>query len=142
MKNLINNIVSKFFTREVISYLIFGVLTTIVSYVTFWLFDTVFSFHYVLSNVLSWIFAVAFAFITNKLFVFESKSRDMGIIVKEIFTFASARILSLLFETGFIALAVEVFFVNKMLSKIIASVFVVIINYFASKFIIFKKKEK
>ena len=131
MKNLINKFIEKFFTREVISYLVFGVLTTLVNFVFYWLF----------TEVLGIYFAVIFAYITNKLFVFGSKSWELSIVVKEVLSFGAARILSLLFETGFLTLTVEIFKFPKLIAKIIAAVFVVIINYVASKLFIFKKKK-
>lgn len=141
MKNLIEKIFKKLLTREMISYLIFGVLTTLVNLVVFQLCDVVLGIYYIAANVIAWIIAVIFAYVTNKLFVFESKSWELRLIVKEVISFGSARILSLLFETGFIALTVEVIGIPKFISKIIASLFVVIINYIASKLFIFKKKK-
>ena len=141
MKNLIENIINKLFNREMISYLIFGVLTTVVNLVVFQLCDAVLGIYYIAANVIAWIIAVIFAYVTNKLFVFESKSWELKLVVREVISFGSARILSLLFETGFIALTVEVMGMPKFISKIIASIFVVIINYVASKLFIFKKKK-
>ncbi len=141
MKNLINKFIEKFFTREVISYLIFGVLTTVVNFVFYWLFTDVLGIYYITANVLSWIFAVIFAYVTNKLFVFESKSWEPALIVKEVLSFGAARVLSLLFETGFLALTVEILGVPQLIAKAVAAVFVVIINYVASKLFIFKKKK-
>lgn len=140
MKNLIEKIIKKLFTREMISYLIFGVLTTLVNLVVFQLCDAVLGIYYIAANVIAWIIAVIFAYVTNKLFVFDSKSWELKLVVKEVISFGSARILSLLFETGFIAFTVEVIGIPKFISKIIASIFVVIINYVASKLFIFKKK--
>lgn len=141
MKNLIEKIINKLFNREMISYLIFGVLTTVVNLVVFQLCDAVLGIYYIAANVIAWIIAVIFAYVTNKLFVFESKSWELKLVVREVISFGSARILSLLFETGFIALTVEVMGMPKFISKIIASIFVVIINYVASKLFIFKKKK-
>ena len=141
MKNLINKLIEKFFTREVISYLIFGVLTTVVNFVFYWLFTEVFAVYYITSNVIAWVFAVVFAYITNKLFVFESKSWEPAIVFKEVISFGAARIISLLFETDFLALTVEIIGVPELIAKVIAAVFVVIINYVASKLFIFKKKK-
>lgn len=141
MKNLINKIIEKLFTREIISYLIFGVLTTLVNFVFYWLFTDIIGIYYITSNVIAWIFAVIFAYITNKLFVFESKSWDIKLVIKEVIAFGAARVLSLLFETGFLALTVEILGVPKLIAKVIAAVFVVIINYVASKLFIFKKKK-
>lgn len=141
MKNLIEKIINKLFNKEMISYLIFGVLTTVVNLVVFQLCDAVLGIYYIAANVISWIIAVIFAYVTNKLFVFESKSWELKLVVREVISFGSARILSLLFETGFIALTVEIIGMPKFISKIIASIFVVIINYVASKLFIFKKKK-
>ena len=141
MKNLINKIIEKLFTREMISYLIFGVLTTVVNFIFYWLFTDVLHIYYIASNVVAWIFAVIFAYITNKLYVFGSKSWELKLIIKEVISFGAARLFSLLFETGFLALTVEVMGVPKLIAKIIAAVFVVIINYVASKLFIFKKKK-
>ena len=141
MNNLIEKIINKLFNREMISYLIFGVLTTVVNLVVFQLCDAVLGIYYIAANVIAWIIAVIFAYVSNKLFVFESKSWELKLVVREVISFGSARILSLLFETGFIALTVEVMGMPKFISKIIASIFVVIINYVASKLFIFKKKK-
>lgn len=141
MKNLIEKIINRLFSREMISYLIFGVLTTIVNLVVFQLFDAILGIYYIASNVIAWVAAVIFAYVTNKLFVFNSKSWELKLVIKEIISFGSARVLSLLFETGFIALTVEIIGVPKFISKVIASIFVVIINYVASKLFIFKKKK-
>lgn len=141
MKNLINKMIEKLFTREMISYLIFGVLTTVVNFIFYWLFTDVLHIYYIASNVVAWIFAVIFAYITNKLYVFESKSWELKLVIKEVISFGAARLLSLLFETVFLALTVEIMGVPKLIAKIIAAVFVVIINYVASKLFIFKKKK-
>ena len=82
-----------------------------------------------------------FAFITNKLFVFESKDRSAQLVLHELALFAGARVFSLLIEEGFLLLTVEVLHGNDRIMKLIAAVFVVIINYFFSKFFIFKKGE-
>ena len=141
MKNLINKIIEKLFTREIISYLIFGVLTTLVNFVFYWLFTDVIGIYDITAHVIAWIFAVIFAYITPKLFVFESKSWDIKLVIKEVIAFGAARLFSLLFETGFLALTVEILGIPKLIAKVIAAVFVVIINYVASKLFIFKKKK-
>lgn len=142
MKKQIKKIWDKLFTREMISYLIFGVLTTLVNLVIFKLCTSVLHIYYITANVIAWILAVIFAYVTNKLFVFNSKSWALKVVVREIISFGSARLLSLLFETGFIALCVEVLKLPKDPSKLAASVFVIIINYAASKLFIFKKKDQ
>ena len=156
MKNLINKLIEKFFTREVISYLIFGVLTTVVNFVFYWLFTEVFAVYYITSNVIAWVFAVVFAYITNKLFVFESKSWEGKVLAKEIPSFVAARLFSLGVEelgliifVNFLHFDSKVFHIplinfdlsGEMTAKIILAVVVVILNYFFSKLIIFKKKK-
>ena len=142
--------------KEIILYLIFGGLTTLVSFVSFWLFDLVFGVELVsLTEFLSWVLAVAFAYVVNKLFVFESKSWAWSVLKKELPPFVIARVFSLAVELGgilllvyplnfrLISLAIFGFNISGLvISKLILSVIVVILNYFFSKFIIFKKKEE
>ena len=108
------------------------------------------------ANVIAFIFAVTFAYITNKLFVFESKSWDISVLRQEIPQFFGARLLSFLFEELGLLICDNMLGLGRyhlfsiwkisvdgvLLSKVILSVFVVIINYFFCKFLIFKKKIK
>jgi len=128
--------------KEKIRYLFFGVLTTIVSFASFGLLNDFFNMDYRVSTVGSWIAAVAFAFITNKLFVFQSKSFEFVKIVRELGSFVAARLISLGFEFGWMILVVELFNMNEYLAKILASIVVVICNYFFSKMFIFKSETK
>ncbi len=137
---MIKKIMDKLLTREVITYLIFGVLTTIVNMVVFWLLENITTLHYLVNNSIAWVIAVSFAYITNKLFVFESKSFALNVLIKEIPGFAFARLLSLIFENVFLLVTVELIGVPEIISKLIASVGVIIMNYVASKLFIFKKK--
>ena len=84
--------------------------------------------------------ALIFAFFTNKIFVFESKSFRLKKLIPEIIGFTGARLLSFLFEEGFLFVTYY-FGMNEYIAKLIASVVVIILNYFSSKFFIFKKKE-
>lgn len=141
--------------KELIKYLIFGVLTTVVSLVSFKIFDALLGQRlYLISNIISWILAVAFAFVTNKLWVFRSKNTEKKVIFRELFSFVIARILSLLIEEGGLWLLIDVLKLSEMQSfkifsvtingnltaKVIMQVVVVILNYIFSKFIIFKKR--
>ncbi|WP_434310976.1 GtrA family protein [Hominifimenecus sp. rT4P-3] len=130
--------IRKLLNPETISYLIFGVLTTLVNYVVYYPCRFI-GLPYWLANVIAWIFAVAFAFVTNKLIVFKSKSFDSKVLIKEIFLFAGARIFSLVCETLFLVFTVEVLHFSDLIMKLIAAVFVVAINYIFSKRIIFHK---
>lgn len=130
----------KLFNKETITYVIFGGLTTVVNYAVYYLFYKFTMVDPVVYNIIAWVVAVLFAFITNKLFVFESRTFKTNVLFTEFASFVGARLLSLLFETAFIALTVKVFNMNELIAKIITAVFVIIFNYFASKFFIFKKK--
>ncbi len=135
---MIQTLWNKFVNRETISYLIFGVLTTIVNYAVFELCNFL-SIHYLVGTLIAWGLAVMFAYITNKLFVFESKSWKKEVIIKELSSFVACRIISGLFDLGFMALAVELLTMNKSIAKLVSNIFVVIANYIFSKLFIFKK---
>ena len=143
--------------KELIKYLFFGLLTTVVGLGSFKLFDVVLGEKlYLLTNVISWIIAVAFAFITNKIWVFESKSFNTSIVFKELISFFGARVFTLLLEelglwllitvigmkniSGFKLLGLDIN--GNIMAKLIISVVVVIMNYIFSKFLIFKKKKE
>ncbi len=157
MKDLIKKLINK----ETVTYIIFGGLTTVVNLAVFKLFDLVFTSVTqadltLITNFIAWVAAVIFAFVTNKIWVFESKSWAGSILKKEIPTFVGARLFSLgveelgllIFITllGFDRFEWSVFGLfnlgGKMMVKIGLAVIVVIMNYVFSKFIIFKNKEK
>ena len=125
--------------KEIINYLIFGGLTTLVSIGTYAIFTIVFNIDYLISNVLSWIIAVLFAFVTNKLFVFESKSKDKASVSKEIINFFFFRIVSLGIEMIIMYVFVDLLLINDLITKIIAQVIVILSNYIFSKVFVFKK---
>lgn len=134
------NNVKKIVNKETFLYLIFGVLTTLVDFFVY-LILTHLSVNYMTANVIAWLVAVMFAYITNKLFVFNSKSVKKQVLFDEIAGFAGARLFSLIFSLVFIYTAVTLLNTNEVVAKIFSSVFVVIINYVLSKFLIFKKKD-
>lgn len=122
--------------KEIINYLIFGGLTTLISIVTYALFAKVFHIDYLISNVLSWIIAVLFAYITNKIFVFESKSKKN---IKEITSFFFFRVVSLIMEMVILYIFVDMLHIDDLVTKIIAQVIVIVSNYVFSKVFVFKK---
>jgi len=124
--------------REIINYLIAGACTVIVSVVTYALFTKVFHFHYIISNILSWILAVIFAYFVNSKFVFGSMASKKD-RVYEIINFFKYRILSLIIETLLMYFLVELILVNDMISKVIVQIVVIVLNYLFSKFLVFKK---
>lgn len=142
----INSLLKKIVNREMFDYIVFGVLTTVVSIVSLWLFNKLFGVKLVLfNNVLSWILAVTFAFITNKFIVFKSESTESKTLIKEIISFTGARLLSLGVEEAGLAIAQFIFHVDDtgaMIAKLILQIIVVIMNYFLSKLFIFKDKKE
>ncbi len=141
--------------KEILMYLIFGVATTFVSWFSFALFTKLVSSVSIcdvtlknidIANVLSWVCAVSFAYITNKLWVFESKSFNIAVVFKEFVVFLSYRIITGVIEWfGFpllMALGLEqsLFGIDGMLAKITISVIVVVLNYVFSKLIVFKNR--
>ena len=128
--------------KEIINYLIFGALTTVVSFISYYLFARILLIDEVISNALSWFFSVLFAYITNKLFVFESKTFEKKNLFKEIISFFLARILTgILCDVLIFALFVKIFKINDIISKLITQVIVIVLNYLFSKLYIFRKKE-
>lgn len=128
--------------KSVILYLIFGVLTTLVNILSYAFFTKVINVEYLISNIISWIISVTFAFITNKVFVFESKSREKKIVLKELLLFYYYRLLSLGIEMILLYVFVDLFNVNDLIMKVVTNIVVIILNYFFSKFKIFKGNNK
>lgn len=125
--------------KEVINYLIFGFLSFVVSMATYYLARI--CFDYVISNIISWIIAVIFSYVTNKLFVFESKIEGKRKLVKEFVTFILSRIFTLVLETLILYMMVDLMNMNDRMVKVIAQIIVILMNYILSKLIIFKKKK-
>lgn len=166
-ESFLGKLVDKFFTREIITYIIFGVLTTAVNLVTFYIFKKIFisigwegvfnkllgsagwdkalellgsGTDYLDATVIAWTVAVIFAFVTNKLIVFESKSWKPAVAGKEFVGFVGARLFSLLVELVFMFVMVTLLKWNDFVAKFIVQVIVVILNYVFSKLLIFKNK--
>lgn len=146
MINLIENYIEKenhisWFNkyREALLYLFFGGCTTLVNIISFYIIRKMGVSTYV-TNVIAWFLSVVFAFITNKMFVFESKKTDLKESFKEGMSFFLFRVLSLGFDTGIMYLFINLLNINELISKVFSNVFVIIINYVFSKIFIFKKK--
>jgi len=143
MINKIKELYKKY--EEIISYLFFGVLTTVVSFVTYIIFANVFfpeksDLDIQIANVLSWICDVAFAYITNRIWVFKSKTKGRKQL-RELFEFISARIASLLVDMAMMYILYSLIHMNDTIAKIIVQFVVVAMNYILSKLIIFKKNK-
>lgn len=125
--------------KEVILYLIFGVLTTVINIIVFWLCNDLLQVEYKISNVLAWILAVAFAFVTNKLIVFESKNKSKEETTKEAISFIVARLITLAVDMVLMIVMIDILNINSLIAKVAANVVVIVINYIFSKFIVFRK---
>lgn len=165
-ESFIGKIVDKFFTKEIISYIFFGVLTTAVNLLTFYLFKQLFisigwegvlnsvipenskilevfsgGSEYLDANCIAWVAGVVFAFVTNKLWVFESKSWKPSVAGKEFTGFIGARIFSFVVETLIMFVMVSLLHFSDFIAKVVVGIVVVILNYIFSKLLIFKKNK-
>ena len=121
--------------RELVLYVVFGAFTFLVNIVTYFLFESVMGINYLVSNVLAWFFSVLFAYITNRTWVFESKSPE---ILKEMSLFFGGRIFSGVVDTVLIYLFIDVLVLGNTFSKIVVQIIVIVLNYVFSKLIVFK----
>ncbi|MCI8441227.1 MAG: GtrA family protein [Provencibacterium sp.] len=126
--------------KEVILYLIFGGLTTLVNIVSYALFADWLGIYYLTANVIAWILSVLFAYLTNRSFVFESKSQGRAAL-RELLLFFGCRLLSGLFDMACMYVCVDLLQMPGLAAKILSNVIVIILNYLFSKFLIFQKKE-
>lgn len=129
--------------KEMISYLFFGSLSTIVNFITYLIFTKVFQCDEVLGSGIAWLCAVLFAYVTNKIFVFKSKKSTFIENAKEAISFLGARVVSgILCDIGTFAVMIKILNINDIIAKIVTQIMVIIVNYIFSKFIIFKNPNK
>lgn len=129
--------------KEIINYLIVGILTTFVSLSTYFLTINVIlpeksDLNVQIANIISWICAVTFAYYTNRIYVFQSSSKNKE-KVKEIIKFFTSRILSLIIDMFFMYILYSVLKVNDSISKLIVQVVVTILNYIFAKMVVFNR---
>lgn len=132
-----NNLILKYY--DLLAYLFFGALTTVVNYLIYLPCLNVLHFSAAASNVIAWVGAVAFAYLTNKPFVFKSHDWSAKTVLPELTKFVSCRVGSGLAETLILLVAVDWLHGNGNIWKLITSVLVVVLNYVASKLFVFKK---
>ena len=125
---------------EALSYLIFGGLTTVVNYLVYLPCYNLLGLSAGVSNVIAWVVAVAFAFLTNKPFVFRSRDWSAKVVWPELTKFVGCRLGSGALETALLLITVDWLHWNGNVWKIVTSILVVVINYFASKLVVFRKK--
>jgi len=128
--------------REVLLYLIFGVLCTLVNIAAYFVMRRLLpesGLRMAAANTMAWIIAVLFAYSTNRAFVFQSKTKN-GEAVREFFSFVAARVFSLVLEMGILYGGVLCLHWDEMVVKVIGNIVVIVVNYLLSKLIIFKRK--
>lgn len=126
--------------RDIIPYAIFGILTTLVNIVSYYIAAHVMYLPIMASTFIAWFLAVLFAYITNRKWVFHSESHTIGKVFREIIAFFSCRIATGLVDGGCMWLFVDILHLNDVIVKTVANVVVIILNYIASKLLIFKHK--
>ena len=125
--------------RDIIVYLVFGVLTTVVNYIIYLPCYNVLGLSGSISNAIAWVGAVAFAYLTNKPFVFRSHDWSARTVIPELTKFVGCRVGSGVLETAIIFLTVDLLGWNGNVIKLLTSVLVVVLNYIGSKLLVFKK---
>jgi putative flippase GtrA len=125
--------------KEIVSYVLFGVLTTLVNIFSYILLTNVLQFSYPIAVSIAWFVSVLFAYYTNRQYVFSVKGTTK--LWKEVTSFFMFRLASYFLDIILMVVLIEVFLIDDLLSKIIVNVLIVILNYLASKFVVFKKKE-
>jgi putative flippase GtrA len=123
--------------KEVVLYIIFGVLTTLVNIMSYLFFAKICGINILISNIMAWFFSILFAYVTNRILVFESKNEK---VLHEFALFITGRGLSGILDSLLFYILVVSLMFNDVISKIFINIIVVIINYVLSKKIIFKER--
>ncbi len=124
--------------KSVILYIIFGILTTLINIVSYYICSHILSQEILISNVIAWIISVLFAYITNRKWVFESSTYKKRDILKEAISFFSCRLLTGLMDMGIMFISVNLLLFNDVVMKVVSNILVIVVNYIASKLLIFK----
>lgn len=126
--------------KEVILYLVFGGLTTLTNIGAYALFARVFHMNLMAANGLALTLSILFAYVTNKLFVFESKTDSWGAVLQEFASFMACRLATAVLDMFLMYITVSVAGLYDLLMKVIVNIIVIVLNFVFSKLIIFKKK--
>lgn len=124
--------------NEFILFLIVGIMTSIVNYLTYFIFSYVLNVSYLISNAISLIVTVLFAFFSNRYYVFKKKEKEH--ILRELLLFGYGRVFTIILEMVLLYLCVDVCKANDLISKFLIGFFSAILNYFISKLLVFKKR--
>lgn len=123
--------------NEGFKYIFFGVLTTLINIVMYGILSFL-DVQYIINTIISFLVSITFAYITNKLYVFNSNNWEKAILVQEILKFMTSRLGMFIIEIGVMLTLVEFFTINDFISKGIVNIIVIIGNYMLSKFVVFK----
>lgn len=127
--------------REIILYLIFGIVTTLLNIVVYYICAHPLDMEVLSATVIAWILSVIFAYVTNKMWVFESRDIKWKVIVREIGFFFLARIATGFLDVSLMYVFVELLKWNDMFVKVGSNILVIVLNYVANKLLIFKREE-
>lgn len=125
--------------REMILYLFFGGCTTLVNIIAYYICSKI-GIGTAVSTVIAWVLSVLFAYVTNRKYVFESKTIGFSTIIKETANFFLCRLATGLLDLAIMVVFVDLLHFNGMAIKILSNIIVIILNYVASKLLIFRKK--
>ena len=125
---------------DIVAYLFFGVCTTLINLIVYWIASALFKHSVIISTTIAWVLAVLFAYLTNRKWVFHSNATRAKDIICELVSFFACRVTTGVLDIICMWLFVEVLHFNDMLIKLLANFLVIILNYIASKIIIFKRK--
>ena len=128
--------------KALISYAFFGVCTTLINWLVYFLFYRILQVSNVPSTIIAWGIAVAFAFVTNKLLVFNSKSFSSKTLLYESLTFVAARLATGVLDVLIMYIAVDVLTGNAMVWKLLSNIIVIVLNYILSKLMVFRKPKE
>lgn len=128
--------------KEPLLYLFFGGLTTLINIAVYTVLADLLGVYYLTANAAAWVLSVLFAYLTNRRFVFESRSRGAAAVLRELALFTGCRLLSGAFDMGCMYLCVDLIRLPGLAAKILSNVLVVILNYLFSKFLIFRGRQK
>lgn len=128
--------------KQLLLYLFFGICTTAINTICYWLLYDVLMLSNIVSTILAWLVAVVFAFVTNKILVFESKRTNATERINEVISFFGCRLLTGILDVAIMAVFVDMLQWNGLFWKLLSNIIVTIINYIASKFLIFKSAKE
>lgn len=120
--------------KEMVSYVIFGAFTTLINIAVYFIFTDIFHINYIIANIVAWFVSVMFAYVTNRIWVFESDNEN---VAKEVFLFYGGRIFTVVVDTLLMILFIDVLSIGNFVSKITVSIIVIILNYLFSKWVVF-----